>query len=149
VLIVNRFRWAACQLDMLENCLNYRTLQDALATLPKILDETYARILRGIPDEHKQNAIRILQFLTYSERPLKIKEAVDAIVVDTEGDQYFNLKYRMPDPREVSCYCSSLVVLVTAEGHSYDEGDKAAELQLAHFSVKEYLTLDRLDNGFA
>jgi ankyrin repeat protein len=149
MLKVDRFRWAACQLDALENCLDYRTLQNALASLPKTLDETYARILRGIPEEHKQNAIRILQFLTYSERPLRIEEAVDAIVVDAEGDQHFNPKYRMPDPREISCYCSSLVVVVSAKEHSYDKDDKPMELQLAHFSVKEYLTSDRLDNDIA
>ena len=157
MLIVDRFRWVACQLNALENCLEYRTLQNALASLPKTLDETYARILRGIPEEHKQNATRILQFLTYSERPLKIEEAVDAIVVDAEADQYFNPKYRMPDPHEISCYCSSLVVLVSAKGHSYDEDedhsydedDKIVKLQLAHFSVKEYLTSNRLDNNIA
>ena len=27
MLRVDRFRWAACQLDALENCLDYRTLQ--------------------------------------------------------------------------------------------------------------------------
>jgi hypothetical protein len=146
VLRIDRFRWAACQLDALENCLDYRTLQRALVSLPKTLDETYARILRGIPEEHKQNATRILQFLTYSERPLRIEEAVDALVVDTKGDQHFDPQYRMPDPREISCYCSSLVVVVSAKGHSYDEDDKPMELRLAHFSVKEYLTSDRLDN---
>jgi predicted transcriptional regulator len=91
VLRVNRFRWAACQLNALENCLDYRTLQRALVSLPQTLDETYARILRSIPEEHKQNAIRILQFLIYSERPLRIEEAVDALVVDIKEDQYFHL----------------------------------------------------------
>ncbi|KAH8727996.1 ankyrin repeat-containing domain protein [Phaeosphaeriaceae sp. PMI808] len=143
------FRWAACQLDALENCLDYRALKTALASLPKTLDETYARILHGIPHEHKQNATRILQFLMCSERPLRIEEAVDAIAVDTEGDQYFDPNYRMPDPREISCYCSSLVVVVSAKDHSHDKGDMRMELRLAHFSVKEYLTSNRLQEGIA
>lgn len=146
MLRIDRFRWAACQLDALENCLEYRTLEDTLASLPKTLDETYARILGGIPQEHKRNAIRILQFLTYFERPLRIEEAVDAIVVDTEGDQYFNPKYRMPDPREISCYCSSLVIVVSSEKHSYDNNEKHVTLQLSHSSVKEYLSSNRLDD---
>ncbi|KAH8587984.1 ankyrin repeat-containing domain protein [Bisporella sp. PMI_857] len=143
------FRWAACQLDALENCLEYRSLQNALVCLPKTLGETYAKILHGIPDEHKQNATRILQFLTYSKRPLTIEEAVDAIVVDTEETQYFNLKYRMPDPREISRYCSSLVVLVSPDSHSNDKDDKHMELKLAHFSVKEYLMSGKLDEKIA
>ncbi|KAF2186074.1 purine and uridine phosphorylase [Zopfia rhizophila CBS 207.26] len=143
------FRWAACQLDALENCLEYRTLQTALSSLPKTLDETYDRILRGIPDEHKPYAIRILQFLTFSERPLRIKEAVDAIAVDTEGDQHFNPDYRMPVPREISYYCSSLVVAISTKEHSYDKDGKHAELRLAHFSVREYLTSTRLGEDMA
>ncbi|KAF2184785.1 purine and uridine phosphorylase [Zopfia rhizophila CBS 207.26] len=143
------FRWVACQLDALENCLEYRALKTALALLPKTLDETYARILHGIPFEHKQNAIIILQFLMCSERPLRIEEAVDAIAVDTKGDQYFDPKYRMPDPREISRYCSSLVVVVPAKDRSHNKGDKAMELRLAHFSVKEYLTSNRLQEGIA
>ncbi|OWT42403.1 nacht and ankyrin domain protein [Pochonia chlamydosporia 170] len=139
------FRWVACQLDALEKCLDYRTLQIALNSLPKTLDDTYSRILHGIPSEYKQNAVRILQFLTYSERPLRIEEVVDAIAVDTEGEQYFNPKHRMPDPREVACYCSSLVVVASKQGHSGDDDDKPMELQLAHFSVKEYLTSGRHD----
>jgi len=149
MLRVDRFRWAACQLDALENCLNYRSLQNALASLPKTLDETYGRILSSIPDEQKPYATRILQFLIYSDRPLRIKEAIDALAVDTEGDQYFNIKDRLPDPREISCYCSSLVVLVPTIKHSYHKDDKHVELQLAHFSVKEYLTSNRLDKDMA
>ncbi|EGX53213.1 hypothetical protein AOL_s00006g591 [Orbilia oligospora ATCC 24927] len=137
--------WAACQLDVLENCLDYFQVCKALNSLPKTLDETYERILRKIPEEHEQPAIRILQFLTYSERPLRIEEAVDMIAVDidTEGDSYFDPKYRMPDHSEILCYCSSLVVAVTKKGNSNDTNNKTTDLQLAHFSVKEYLTSDR------
>ncbi|KAF3317256.1 hypothetical protein TWF173_000499 [Orbilia oligospora] len=142
------FRWAACQLDALENCLEYRSLQKTLNSLPTTLDETYARILRGIPEEHKQSALIILQFLTYSPRPLKIEEVIDAIAVDTETDEYFNPKYRMPNSNEVLCYCSGLVVAVPAGlgEHERGGGDISTELQLAHFSVKEYLASDRLDS---
>jgi hypothetical protein len=136
-------------LDALELCLDYRILQQALASLPKTLDETYARILYSIPEQHKQNAIRILQFLTYSERPLRIDEAVDLITVDTGEAKYFNEKYRMPDPSEISRYCSSLVVLVSAKDNWVDEEDNTIRLQLAHFSVKEYLTSNWLDKDIA
>ncbi|KAI9758827.1 MAG: hypothetical protein M1840_003744 [Geoglossum simile] len=143
------FRWAACQLDALESCLEYRSLQKALVSLPSTLDETYSRILHAIPSEYKRNAIRILQFLTYSERPLRIEEAVDAITVDTEGSQYFDPRYRMPDPREITCFCSSLVVLAPTTRDSYNKKEEGMKLQLAHFSVKEYLTSGRIDKDFA
>jgi hypothetical protein len=149
ILTVDRFRWAACQLDVLEQCLDHRSLRKALASLPETLDETYGRIISSIPDTQKPYAIRILQFLTYSERPLRIEEAVDAIAVETEEDPYFDIKDRLPDPWEISCYCSSLVVVVSAKEHSYNKDDKPVELQLAHFSVKEYLTSNRLNNDIA
>ena len=64
-------------------------------------------------------------------------------------EPHFDPENRMADPQEISRYCSSLVVVVSAEEHSYNEDDKPMELQLAHFSVKEYLTSDRLDNDIA
>jgi hypothetical protein len=174
VLRMGRFRWAACQLDDLKDCLDYRSLHKALASLPTTLDETYKRILKGIPDKQKPYATKLLQFLTYSERPLKIEEAIDAIAVDTEENPYFDPKYRMPDPQEIACYCSSLVVVVPIKEYSYDEhnsydgnmdegdtdeGDDSGDLyksygehvklQLAHFSVKEYLMSGRLDEEVA
>lgn len=109
---------------------------------PKTLDETYSRILNNIALEYKQQAIKILQFLAYSERPLRIDEAVDMIAVETEGDQYFNKLHRMPNPHEITCYCSSLVVAVPILD------DECSELQLAHLSVKEYLTSNRVEQSF-
>ncbi|KAF3934310.1 Ankyrin-1 [Dactylella cylindrospora] len=135
------FRWASCQLDALENCLERHSLEQALNSLPKTLNETYTRIIRNIPQEYTPNAIKILQFLTYSQRPMRVKEAVDAIAVNIDGnkDQYFDPEYRLPDPSEILCYCSSLVVAVPAnDGSNKVDGESA--LQLAHFSVKEYLT---------
>src|SRR5438045_9757806 len=55
----------------------------------------------------------------------------------------------MFDSHEISCYCSSLVVMVSVKGHSYNEDDERVELQLSHFSVKEYLTSDRIDKAIA
>lgn len=140
-LIRGRFRWAACQLDVLEGCLDHRLLKNALASLPDTLDETYTRIISRIPKEHNAYAVRILQFLTFSERPLSIEEMVDAVAVDTDAEPHFNPSDRMPDPQEISHYCSSLVAVVSTES-----GDV---LQLSHFSVKEYLTSDRLYGDIA
>ncbi|KAH8797815.1 Pfs, NACHT and ankyrin domain protein [Xylogone sp. PMI_703] len=143
------FRWAACQLDSLEKCLHLGALEKALASLPKTLDETYSRILANISQEteYKEDAIRILQFLTFSERPLTIEEAVDAIAVNPSGDPQFDPSHRMPIPREIMKICSSLVFLATRE---LNPGGRKAmiELQLAHFSVKEYLMSRRVQETF-
>nr|XP_036581485.1 pfs domain-containing protein [Colletotrichum truncatum]KAF6789836.1 pfs domain-containing protein [Colletotrichum truncatum] len=136
------FRWVSCQLDELERCLDPISLRNTLKSLPKTLDDTYARILDRIPPEMKQNAIRILQFLTFSERPLRIEEACDAIAVVGNAKPRFDVKNRMPIPEEIAIYCSSLVVIVTKSGQ---DGEK--RLQLAHFSVREYLVSNRLEHS--
>ncbi|KAH8749143.1 ankyrin repeat-containing domain protein, partial [Diaporthe sp. PMI_573] len=111
---------------------------------------TYARILKNIPEDYKSHTTRILQFLTYSERPLTVDEAVDAIAVEVELRR-FDPENRMPDPAEISSYCSSLVTTITREAdHEGDDGEKSVvQLQLAHFSVKEYLSSDRLPDDIA
>lgn len=102
-----RFRWVSCQLDSLEKCLKPHDLRAALKKLPRTLDETYARILSKIPPDYERNATRLLQFLTFSERPLQLEEAVDIDAVDLEEKHRFNADYRMPEPDEISIYCSS------------------------------------------
>lgn len=141
------FRWAACQVDALEKCYDYRTLQNALTSLPTTLDETYARILHSIPSEHEQKTIRILQLLAFSERPLRLEEAVDAIAVETEASPMFSIINRMLVPGEILNYCSSLAVLVPAEDRR--SGKETKELRLAHVSVKEYLTSNRLGENLS
>jgi ankyrin repeat protein len=173
-LISRRFRWVSCQIDALERCLEQRSLEKALVSLPETLDETYSRILDSISGENKQSAVRILQLLTYSEQPLSVAEVVDAIAVDITEKPHFDPKYRMPDPDEILVYCSSLVVMVpmwvdfddrvTYEEYSDEDSEKddnsdnihtngkhasgkpmeaTMVLQLAHFSVKEYLISGR------
>lgn len=97
------------------------------------MDTTYARILQSIPRERKRKTIRLLQFLLYSERPLALEEAVDIIAVRPIEGQ-FDAQDRLPCPEEITGYCSSLISLIQASSPA-----AATKLQLAHFSVKEYL----------
>ncbi|KAK4059302.1 hypothetical protein Trihar35433_11055 [Trichoderma harzianum] len=126
------FRWVTCQLDALENCLDYATLQKALNSLPTTLDETYARILTNLRREHEHHARRLLQFLAFSERPLTIEEAVDALAVDIDAAN---------SPR--------LVVLTVKTTVKARGNEAIQELQLAHLSVKDYLLSNRVPQSFA
>lgn len=143
------------------NYLDYQVLEEKLESLLETLDETYSRILRRIPVDHKQNTLHILQLLTFSMRPLMLEELIDTIVVNPEKELAFDPKYRMPDPREICRYCSSLVVAVTREfqGATEDYPDQEEqieresgcfiELRLSHFSVKEFLTSDQLEKDIS
>ena len=59
-MYVFRFRWAVYQLDSLRSCVNPYGLRKKLASLPKDLDEIYARILDGIDEDYQQDALKIL-----------------------------------------------------------------------------------------
>ncbi|KAJ5702549.1 hypothetical protein N7488_010097 [Penicillium malachiteum] len=143
------FRWAACQLDILQNYLDLRILRQSLKSLPTTLEETYARILASIDFSHREYATRILQFLTYSERPVTIKESVDIMAVDSSGETSFDFELRMPEPLDIARVCPSLITLVVRRNED-DEGNKetSTEMRLAHFSVQQYLKTDRIAVSF-
>ena len=102
-----------CQLDGLAECLSLYELQEVLESLPVTLDDTYARILCNIDDENSENALKILQWLTYSARPLQIKEVAEVITVNVEQSPRFDSERRFPEPRDILTICSSLVTTTT------------------------------------
>ncbi|KAF4851767.1 Ankyrin repeat domain-containing protein 17 [Colletotrichum siamense] len=130
---LDEFRWAACQLDTLEDSLNLEEIETALKSLPKDLNETYSRILAQIPSTRKDKSILLLQVLVHSRKPLSLQEAVDLVAI---GQQGFQPEYRMPDPAEIPRFCPSLVTIVDVKEYP---GKIRKEVHLAHFSVKEYL----------
>lgn len=107
-----------------------------LNDLPDTLNGTYERILKSIPNMHEQSTKRLLQFLVFSERPLDLDEALDVVAVEIEED-HFDEGNRLPRPKEISQYCSSLVIIAPGK-HGKDS------IQLAHFTVKEYLISSNL-----
>jgi hypothetical protein len=111
-------------------------LRRALNDLPKDLDETYTRIILNISEENKADAIKLLQWLCYSLEPISLEMAVDILATeysDSLGRCHFDPDQRPPEADDVLSICSSLVSL-----------GESRTLQLAHFSVKEYLTSERV-----
>lgn len=103
-------------------------------------------MLRMIPPESKRRAIRVLQFLAYSDRPLMLEEALDVIAVRIDGNHgVFDEEDRMPVPAEIISLCPSLVSLVQVQVQSRGRGYERQELHLAHSSVQEYLRSDKCD----
>ncbi|KAK2771177.1 ankyrin repeat protein [Colletotrichum kahawae] len=140
------FRWAACQLQSLENCLDVEMVETALDTLPQTLNETYHRILTRVPPNHKTRTLRLLQFLVHSRRPLTLQQTAEMLAVRGDGFDPANM---MPCPREVVKLCPGFLTVhvVSSSRFSVDEENiETEELHLAHFSVKEYLL--KCQDGF-
>ena len=117
---LDRFRWAACQLDVLSGCLSLGKLRQTLDSLPKTLDETYDRILCQIDPLFTREVLHILQWLTCSLRPLSLDEVAETVAFDVDSDHKFNVENRLAEPEDVLNMCSSLVINI--ETNSDDEG---------------------------
>ena len=127
-----------CQLEVLRHCFP-SSVRLILEELPESLDETYERILREIRKPNQGHAHRLLQCLVAAVRPLRVKELAEVLAVDfiAEGTPKLNLGWRWDDHEEaVMSACSSLVIIVK-------DGDSRI-VQFSHFSVKEFLTANRL-----
>ncbi|KAH6978413.1 hypothetical protein EDB82DRAFT_546596 [Fusarium venenatum] len=130
------FRWAACQLESLARCLSPAAIKTTLESLPRDLNETYYRMLQDIPSEYKSGAIRLLQFLVYTKRPLTLAEAIEVIATEIDREPLgFDVNGRLCQEADVLRYCPSLVIIAKVT----DYAGTVEELHLAHFSVKEYL----------
>ena len=143
-----RFRWVFCQLETLDLCLSPSAVRRALESLPDTLDETYSQILADLPKPYLDTAMRLLQFLAFSERPLRIDEAVDMLAVESRQRPRFKIEDRMPRPEEIIRYCKSLVVITDRQtkNDKYDQGKTMREVQLAHFSVQTYLVSEQVED---
>ena len=135
-----RFRWAYCQLEALRKC-PMRNISRTLKKLPKTLDETYGRILQGLPEEKWEDAHRIFQWLTISSRPLRVEELAEVFAIDfdeeSSGIPNFEPSWRDQNSETaVLSACSTLVTVVEFDGQKV--------VQFSHFSVREYLTSDRI-----
>lgn len=131
-----------CQLDELEGCKTKNELRSALASLPSGLDETYERALSSIVPKHKDNALRILQWLIFSSRPVQVDEVAEIFAANPDNDSKFEEGDRLQDPDEIIAYCGTL--FTTQESGEGRRKKKIKELRLAHFSVKEYLVSERI-----
>jgi hypothetical protein len=135
-----RFRWVFCQLETLRHCLP-QNVPRALSELPTSLDETYERVLKEIVTANQHHAYRLLQCLTVASRPLRVDELAEILALDfdktKEGIPELKEDWRwIEQQKAVLSTCSSLIAVVDSGRHRV--------VQFSHFSVKEFLTSDRL-----
>jgi len=106
-------------------------IRRALDDLPPGLDETYDRILQGIPQARQKFARRLFACLSESFRPLGVEELAEilAIEFDVGAHPSYDVNWRPEDPEEaVSSACSSLIIIVNVDG--------SRVVQFSHFRSK-------------
>ena len=125
-------------LEILRQCFP-ASIHTILDHLPETLDETYEHTLRRINKVKQQFAHRLLQCLAVSVRPLRVEEIAEILAVRFNAGALpqFNVNWRLGDAEEaVLSACSSLITVTNVNG--------CRIVQFSHFSVKEFLTSDRL-----
>jgi len=115
------------------------SIRKALNELPTTLDDTYERALQGIPKEKRQHAHRLFHCLVGAIRPLRTEELAEIFTIDFDSYAISNLmeSWRPENSEEaVLSTCSTLISVI--------EDEDTRIVQFSHFSVKEFLTSDRL-----
>ena len=118
------------------------SIRKALDELPDTLDDTYERILQNIPKQKWQHAQRLFQCIVAAIRPLRVEELAEIFAIGSGANVSLNLveDCRPANAEEaVLSACSTLITII-------DDGDSKI-VQFSHFSVKEYLTSDRLETS--
>jgi ankyrin repeat protein len=116
------------------------SIRRALNELPVTLDETYERALQGIPKEKWQHAHHLFMCLIAAIRPLRVEELAEIFAIDFDSDPAVPSVmegFRPDNPEEAVLSACSTLIAVT--------NDKSSKIvQFSHFSVREFLTSDRL-----
>ena len=113
------------------------------------LDETYERILLGIDREKREHAIRLLKCLAFSGRPLRVKELAEVLAVQFDtAIPRLDTSLRPEDAHEaVLSACSTLVAIIEPDARRespFFHNSRGQVVQFSHYSVKEFLTSERL-----
>jgi len=151
MLILNRFRWVACQLDILRRLTTEAAIYEALGNLPKTLDETYERILLGIPECNRQFAKRALQWMSYPDRlngTYFSSAALAAAVTMPCRDGDLRWENQLLDISDLQDICTCLAEIPEV---GYEDDDLYflynKKGRLSHYTVKEFLISDRIQQG--
>src|SRR6266852_5065507 len=114
-------------------------IPQVLAELPVSLDETYERTLRGITKARWKFAHRMFQFVSVASHPLHVKELANLLAYNFKAGSIpkFYEDWRLENPADVVLStCSTLLAIVNDQGSPI--------VQFSHFSVKGFLTSNRL-----
>ncbi|OHF03171.1 hypothetical protein CORC01_01555 [Colletotrichum orchidophilum] len=124
---IQRFQWAACQLDSLSQCRTIRDIKRSLQKLPNGLDETYSRLLMKVPPSDVPLVQKTLTWLAFSPVPITLHELWEALAIE-KGNDIIDDESRLRSPQDILMIGKSLIT-VSMDGH----------VMLSHLSVRDYL----------
>ncbi|KAJ5791665.1 uncharacterized protein N7518_008676 [Penicillium psychrosexuale] len=124
------FRWVQLSLDNLSTQRSVRAMRQALQNLPGTLRETYASMLERIAPDDWKIAREALFWLSFTKQPLTLRSLNEVVVTD-ETCMTLDEDMMLVPPHIILDICQGLI---TEDQNGY--------LNLAHASVKDFLTSD-------
>jgi hypothetical protein len=139
MLKTDRFLWVTFQLRSLCDCDSDSEIHKTLDNLPRDLTETYERLLSRIQNPQRQVLVRkMLQWITCARRLLHIDELLEAVAFNIDDDHWDLAKIPVDPTR-----------LIRASGNLIVVDDEDRTVQLAHYTVQQYLLTTALETGFS
>jgi ankyrin repeat protein len=135
---LSRFHWVIRQMDILPRSLP-ATVVRVVEDLPETLDKTYGRILFRLPEENWEHTYHVFHTLMVATRPLTMEELCLVLAIDfiAEVTPKYEEIWRSDDPEDnLVTVCSTFLSFVNVDGSRI--------AQFAHYSVKEFLTSERI-----
>ena len=132
------FRWVDCQFQTLRECPSRTEVRKALKSLPETLDKTYERILRNIRPNLRDYALRLFQWLCIADRAVDMEHIMEAFATSIGDDPHFDPDALFVSSDKIFALCPGLLIIENAGFGGQDY------VQIAHYSVKEYLISNRL-----
>lgn len=112
----------------------------SLTNLPVTLDDTYDRILPDIKPTYKHLALQVLRWLALARISLTVAQITHVTGFVDDGSPRFDEDEVVQNPRDIFTVCKSLVTIVEADHIPFER----SVIRLAHFTVRQYLTSDRI-----
>lgn len=137
-------------------------VNEALQNLPTGLDETYNRMFQNIHSNFRQEVISLLKWLCFSNETLTLDMLADIFILRPDCDAVLMVEDQLFSSDDVLKYLSGLVITYKVKPndqrdyihgkdafyHDYSYSPGEVKVRLAHFSIKEYLTSDRMREGY-
>ncbi|CAM1509647.1 Fc.00g033860.m01.CDS01 [Cosmosporella sp. VM-42] len=143
------FTYVVCAIGILERCLCDADIDDVLQDMPSKIYGLYDDTLSRIERMHLPKAVTMLKWLMAAERPIRLAEMIEILLVESNGKSLrINPKRRMTEIQVLEI-CPALVT--THERIFWDPTTetevRTRVLQLSHSSVKDYLSSEYIRSG--
>ncbi|KAF4412723.1 putative ankyrin repeat protein [Colletotrichum fructicola] len=145
------FQYLICQFEILKDVDSEALVAPTLHRLPDGLDETYNRLLRDLGRRFQSQVLSSLKWLALSRRPLHLDEFAEIFIFRPDTVAKIDATERLFDSEAVLRHFSSLLTPETKDEWNDEDRERRTitYVRLAHFTVKEYLMSERIEQSIA